>query len=112
MIKDHVMFDFQDPKVPRLRRVPFRLQSSEGDEQFVFEEAFELYKVDSFYSSLDAVITELDARFSENDLEILSALSDVVMSCSPSIESYVLVSQYYGIDSEMLMVEHDLCFFI
>ena len=57
---------------------------------------------------LDLEINELESRFSENDQDILCALSDMVMNLNPKPEYFELVADNYNIDKELLMVEHDL----
>ena len=112
LIKDNPLFDFEGPKVPRLQRIHLRLQAlmgEEGDaEDHVFHEAFDLYRVNTYFNSLDLAINELEARFSENDLAILSAMCDIIMNVNPSEGSFRAVSEQYDIDCDMLMVEHDL----
>ena len=82
--------------------------SEEGSEQDVFSEAFDFYKVTTFFASLDFVINELEARFSENDLSILRALTDVVMNPKPAENSFVGVSIRYGINIKLLKVDNSL----
>ena len=112
LIEGNNFFDFADPKVPRLRRIPLRFQAGVdeevGDDEYIFEEAFDLYRVNTYFAALDLSINELEARFSENDLAILSAMCDVIMSDHPADKSFVDVCSQYDIDYELLKVEHDL----
>ena len=60
--------------------------------------------------SLDLIVTELESRLSENDLDLLCALSDVVLSSSPKEQSYEMVADNYKIEKDHLIVEHNLFF--
>ena len=60
--------------------------------------------------SLDFVVSELESRFSENDLELLCGISDVILNPSPKEESYKMVTSHYRIDKDLLIVEHNLFF--
>ena len=105
------MFEFEDPKTPRHKRVPLRIQAlagEDGRENTNFSEAIDHYRVNVYFTSLDLVINELKARFSENDQDVLCALSDIVMKSEPKSESFDLVANHYQVDRELLVVEHDL----
>ena len=75
-IKDHPNFEFQNPETPKLRKVRLRLQAligEEGSEYCTFQEAIDQYRVDVYFISLDLVVSELESRVSENDLDLLCA---------------------------------------
>ena len=109
LIKDHPNFEFQNLKTPRLRKVLLRLQAligEEGSEYSTFQEAIDQYRVNVYFISLDLVVSELESRFSENDLDLLCALSEVVMNST--LNTDCLVADQYDIDKELLIVEHNL----
>ena len=59
---------------------------------------------------MDLIVTELESRFSENELALLCALSEWVLSSTPNQEYYDMVADQYDIDKELLIVEHNLFF--
>ena len=46
--------------------------------------------------------------FWKNDLDLLCALSEVVMNSTPNPDCYDMVVDQYDIDKELLIVEHNL----
>ena len=103
--------EFQDPNAPRLRKVPMKLQASIGEEESdytMFREAIDNCRTKTYFSSLDLAINELESKFSENDQDILCALSDMVMNLNPKPEYFDLMADNYNIDNELLMIKHDL----
>ena len=58
-----------------------------------------------YYTSIDKVVSELQSRFESNEQEVLCALGEIVFSRSPRINSIQTVSNFYGVDSEMLSSE-------
>ena len=62
-------------------------------------------RIPCYYLSIDKIVTELKCRFEGHDQEVLLALADVVFSSSPTTANIELVSDFYGIDSELLSSE-------
>ncbi|XP_068703729.1 zinc finger MYM-type protein 1-like [Montipora foliosa] len=67
--------------------------------------AIYLQRCQVYYTSIDKVVSELQSRFEGNDQEVLCALGEIVISRSPSINNIQTVSNFYGVDSEMLSSE-------
>jgi len=58
--------------------------------------------VSVYYTCIDKVVSELQSRFEGNDQEVLCTLGEIVFSRSPSINNIQTVSNFYGVDGEML----------
>ena len=106
-------FTFRDAKVPRTRPSR-RLQGLTGETPAAANDssqqtAKDHFRITVYYTTIDKVVSELQSRFEGNDLEVLCALSEIVFSHSPSINNIQTVSNFYGVDSEMLSVENYDC---
>jgi hypothetical protein len=106
-------FNFEDAKVPRLRQPSRRLQALVGEMPEVnaeveYRAAEDHYRITCYYLSIDKIVAEMKYRFEGNDQEVLLALADIVFSGSPTRENIELVSDFYGIDSELLGSEKNV----
>ena len=59
-------------------------------------------RINTYYVSLDKVLSELEVRLSENDQEILCALGDMCHRETPDKESFPRIDQFYKFDGESL----------
>ncbi|XP_015750834.1 PREDICTED: uncharacterized protein LOC107330786 [Acropora digitifera] len=105
-------FTFRDAKVPQTRPSR-RLQSLTGETPAAANDSSQQTAKDHFrttvyYTSIDKVVSELQSRFEGNDQEVLCALGEIVFSRSPSIDNIQTVSNFYGVDSEMLSSEKSI----
>ncbi|XP_028406786.1 zinc finger MYM-type protein 1-like [Dendronephthya gigantea] len=103
-------FIFKEAKAPR-NRPSRRLQALIGESSDNVEKVTtpkNHHRINTFYRSLDSVIGEMKSRFSKNDQEILCALGDVVLSKTPSRNSFELVAEFYKVDQEILAVEKSM----
>ena len=103
-------FIFKEAKAPR-NRPSRRLQSLIGESSDDVERVTtpkNHHRINTFYRSLDYVIGEMKSRFSKNDQEILCALGDVVLSKTPSRNSYEHVAEFYKVDQESLAAEKSM----
>ena len=66
------------------------------------------HRVNTFFTSLDKVLAEIESRFSGNDQDVLCALGDVTLSDSPASDSFDLVAGYYNFEKELLQVDQSL----
>lgn len=66
------------------------------------------HRVNTFFTSLDRVLAEIENRFSGNDQDVLCALGDVTISDSPARGSFDLVAGYYNFDKELLQANQRL----
>ena len=66
------------------------------------------HRVNTFYTSLDKVLAEIETRFSGNDQDVLCALGDITLSDSPTSASFDLVARYYNLDRELLQADQRL----
>ena len=99
----------RDAKVPRTRPSR-RLQSLTGETPAAAngssqQKAKDHFRITVYYTSIDKVVSELQSRFDGNDQEVLCALGEIVFCRSPSINNIQTVSNFYGVDSEMLSSE-------
>ena len=102
-------FEFREARAPR-HRPSQRLQallgeSAQGHIQVMPESH---HRVNTYYQSIDKVLSELEHRFRGNDQEILCALGDVCQSEIPMQENFVTVANFYEIDEEILKVEQKM----
>ena len=63
------------------------------------------FRITFHYTCIDKVVSELQSRFEGNDQGVLCALGEIVFSRSPSINNIQTVSNFYGMESEMLSSE-------
>ena len=68
----------------------------------------EYHRVDTFFTSLDNVMAEIENRFSGNDQDVLCALGDVTLSDSPASNNFDLVAGYYKFDKELPQADQRL----
>ena len=68
----------------------------------------EYHRVNTFFTSLDNVLAEIENRFSGNDQDVLCALGDVTLSDSPPSDRFDLVTGYYNFDKELLQADQRL----
>ena len=66
------------------------------------------HRVNTFFTSLDKVLAEIENRFSGNDHDVLCALGDITKSDSPTSDSFDVVASYYNFDKELLQADQHL----
>ena len=66
------------------------------------------HRINTYYASIDKVLSELELRFSGNDQEILCALGNICHSKTPDKESFSRVAKFYKIDGEILEAEQKM----
>ena len=99
-------FTFKDANVPRTK--PSRQiqalvnESPEVNDGTQRQTAEDYFRITCYYASIGKVVAEMRARFEGHDQEVLCALADVVFNSSPSDANINLVSNFYGLDSELL----------
>ncbi|XP_068729066.1 zinc finger MYM-type protein 1-like [Montipora capricornis] len=102
-------FSFRDARVPR-RQTSTRLQALVGENPShnAQSKPEDFHRVNTYFTSLDKVLAEIEARFGRNDQDVLSALGDITLSDSPAIRSFNLVSSYYSLDRDLLQADQRL----
>ena len=68
----------------------------------------EHHRDNTFFTSLDKVLAEIENQFSGNDQDVLCALGDITKSVSPTSDSFDLVAGYYNFDKELLQADQRL----
>ena len=68
------------------------------------------HRVNTFYTSLDKVLAEIEIRLNGNDQDVLCALGDITLSDWPTSDSFDLVARYYDLDRELLLAGQRLRF--
>ena len=68
------------------------------------------HRVNTFYTSLDKVLAEIEIRLNGNDQDVLCALGDITLNDSPTSDSFDLVARYYNLDRELLLAGQRLRF--
>ena len=66
------------------------------------------HRINTYYASIDKVLSELEVRFSGIDQEILCALGNICHSETPDKESFSRVAKFYKIDGEILETEQKM----
>ena len=90
-------------------RTEFQRCFADGCNQIlVASVAHDNQRVNSYYASIDKVLSELELRFSGNDQEILCALGNICHSETPDKESFSRVAKFYKIDGEILEDEQKM----
>ncbi|XP_078368944.1 zinc finger MYM-type protein 1-like isoform X2 [Oculina patagonica] len=106
-------FSFRDARVPR-RQPSTRLQALVGETMQNVNAAAppskpeDYHRVNTFYTSLDKVLAEIETRFSGNDQDVLCALGDITLSDSPTSASLDRVARHYNLDRELLQADQRL----
>jgi hypothetical protein len=105
-------FVFKEARAPR-NQPSRRLQALVGESTSVTNTKCVItpeshHRINTFYRSLDKVISEMKTRFSENDQEILCALGDVILNENPLQCNFEMVAEFYNIDKDLLEVEKDM----
>ena len=86
--------------------MPLRLGG--GEAQPVYRNVEHYYQVTSFYPLLDVIISQLEERFSENDMMIVQNMETVLLADNISSVSQTAleqVSQFYDLDKDNLKAE-------
>lgn len=66
------------------------------------------HRINTYYASIDKVLSELELRFRGNDQEILCALGNICNSETPDKESFSRIAKFYNIDGEILEAEQKM----
>ena len=66
------------------------------------------HRINTYYASIDKVLSDLELRFSGNDQEIVCALGNIYNIETPDKESFSLVYEFYNIDGEILEAEQKM----
>jgi len=102
---------FKDAQVPPQRQPSRRLQALVGEVIGGASAAAspeEYHKVNTYFRSLDKVIGELKCRFDSNEQDLLRALGEIALEPSPSPESFDLVATHYGLQKDLLKIDHSV----
>lgn len=83
------------PKIPRMSKVPNR--HGGGAKQAVYQDVQHYFKINFFFPLLDLLTNDISNRFSENDLDILQALYDVLCEENPSNDVIKKVCTTYSL---------------
>ena len=96
-----------------------RLQALSGENQSVDVQpvstttAHFVYKIETYFTSLDHVVSEMKARFGEDesdkDQNLICALSSIVIHRNGSKKDFELICEHYNFDLDLLKA--DACIF-
>ncbi|CAB3983630.1 zinc finger MYM-type 1-like [Paramuricea clavata] len=106
-------FVFKEARAPR-NKPSRRLQALIGESTFTNIACVTTpkthHRINTFYLSLDKVLSEMKSRFHNNNQEILCVLGDVVLNDSPLENSFDAVAEFYNVDRDLLKWRRDgLC---
>ncbi|XP_025192782.1 zinc finger MYM-type protein 1-like isoform X2 [Melanaphis sacchari] len=96
--------NISSPKLPRKRTIPLKLGGGQVNSTNIIS-VQDMYKINIYYIVLDIVIKEIQDRFKENDLNILQAMKDVIISEKPENNSIKLVCETYNLDFNEVTIE-------
>jgi len=96
--------DLEAPQLPRPRRIPLKLG---GEIQPVYRSVEHYYKLTSYFPLLDTIISQLQERFSENDMDIIQNIETVLLADTRGVSQEILedVAQFYEFDQDNLKAE-------
>lgn len=97
-------FTVNEAKVPR-RKPSRRHQALVGEKatEDITENTPESHhRVNTYFCSLDKVVSELETRFQRNDQDILCSLGDIILNEKPSDTSFENVASFYKLDQDLL----------
>ena len=66
------------------------------------------HRINTYYASIDKVLSEPELRFRGNDQEILCALGNICNRETPDKESFSRIAKFYNIDGEILEAEQKM----
>ena len=101
-------FMFKEANLPR-RKPSKRLQALCGEsagEGDVISDVKLYQKVNTYFTSLDNVVSEMEERFNENDQSILTSMGSIIFDESPSDSCFDRVSEFYSLDKDLLKIDH------
>ena len=106
---DDTDFSFRDARVLR-RQASTHLQALVGENPSHNAQSKPEYfhRADTYFTSLDKVLTEIEVRVGGKDQDVLCALGDITLSDSPAIRSFNLVSSHYSLDRDLLQADQRL----
>ena len=102
-------FTFKEARAPRTkpsRRLQALIGESTDTTRVTSPKNY--YRINTFYRCLDKVLGEMNSRFGGNDQDMLCALGDVVLNESPSDDSFEVVSDFYGVDRDLLEMKKSM----
>lgn len=95
--------EIDPPKLPRNSKIPKKLGG--GGKQPVYENIQEYFKLSFYIPLLDLLINDITNRFSENDLDILQALCEVISKENPTNMVIQSVCSTYNLNESELKSE-------
>lgn len=99
-------FELREARAPR-QTPSLRLQALVGERQTQL--TLESHHcINTYYASIDKVLSVLELRFSRNDQDILFALGNICHSETPDKESFSRIAKFYNIDGEILEAEQKM----
>lgn len=99
--------DFKPAELPRTGRIPLRIG---GGSKVPYETVEQYYKSTVLYPIVDILAQEMKNRFSDNNLDVLEHLSNVLNSSILNMSSVESVCRYYSLNKEPLIAELQ-CFY-
>ncbi len=102
-------YDIAKPTVPRQKRLPRRFDNGSKDVP-EYESPEFYYRSALYYASLDQITGQIEERFTNNNHDILCALSSIVCNFESATENDAAekLAQFYGIDEAILTAERKI----
>ena len=102
-------FEFREARAPR-QTPSRRLQALVGEhaQRQIPLTPESHHRINTYYASIDKVLSELELRFSRNDKEILCALGKICNSETPDKVSFSRIAKFYNTDGEILEAEQKM----
>ena len=99
-------FELREARAPR-QTPSLRLQALVGERQTQLTPESH-HCINTYYASIDKVLSVLELKFSRNDQDILFALGNICHSETPDKESFSRIAKFYNIDGEILEAEQKM----
>lgn len=93
----------EHPKLKRKKSIPLKLGGGETQSNSI--QVKDNYRITIYFKVLDVIIQEMEHRFKENPMDIISGLSEIFMSEEPTEDLLKLVSEKYNFNTHDLKTE-------
>lgn len=99
-------YQVEHPKLKRKKSIPLKLGGGETQSNSILVK--DNYRITIYFKVLDVIIQEMENRFKENQMDIISGLSEIFMSEEPTEDLLKLVSDTYNFNTHDLKTELEI----
>ena len=109
-VLENTDFEFKVAQLPR-QKPSRRLQALTGEVLGDGDQVLDVqlyHKINTYFASLDFVVTEMGSRFNDKDQAILTSMGSLILEEKPDDNCFEVVSQHYGLEKDLLLVDFNL----